>query len=76
LNNRFTLSERSLEFRDFIENYRQQQGFPPAIRDIMVGMEVRSTSTVKYHVDRLIRAGLVKHTPGKSRSLVVVRGAA
>jgi len=38
-------------------------------REIVAGCGVSSTSVARYHVQRLVAAGLVNYTPGIARSM-------
>lgn len=45
---------------DFIVWAVRETGLPPSTLAIMVGVGLKSTSTVNYHIHRLERMGLVK----------------
>ena len=63
------LRERILQA---IEDYWQEHGRPPTIREICAQVHVESTSHVAYHVSILKRQGRVSHEPG-SRGLKPTR---
>lgn len=53
---------------DFIEQYYAKNGIPPSIREICAGVGLKSTGTVKVHLDRLFEEGRITQEPNKSRS--------
>lgn len=55
-----------------IKAFWAAHGFSPSIRDIMAETGITSTSVVRYHIDRLERAGVMKRTPGVARSYVPI----
>ena len=56
----------------FVVQYIKERGFPPAVRDIMSGASISSTSVVSYNLKKLAEAGRISMTPGITRSIVVV----
>ncbi len=63
------LSERRRQIVQFIHGYLQEYGRPPTVRDIQRGVGVASTAVVKYHLDRLEKAGYLERDPRASRGL-------
>ena len=55
---------------DFIEMYYAKNGLPPSIREICAGVGLKSTGTVKVHLDRLFEEGRITQEPNKSRSAI------
>lgn len=66
------LSDRQRAILRFVQEYMQQHGHPPAIRDIGCGVGISSNSTVFYHIKRLIERGYMVKQPGGNRTLVVL----
>jgi len=58
---------------DFIKKYIEASGYPPTVREIMTEVNVTSTSTVKYYLDKLEEKGLVKRTGNKNRALEIIK---
>ena len=54
---------------EFIKSYISQKGYPPSVREICVGVDLKSTSTVHGHIESLIKKGLLKKDPTKPRTL-------
>ena len=63
------MSERRRQIVQFIHGYLREHGRPPTVRDIQRGVGVASTAVVKYHLDRLEKAGYVERAPRASRGL-------
>lgn len=56
---------------DFILDYIRREGFPPAVRDICLGVGIRSTSTIHGHLKRLQQAGRIEYSAGKRRAITI-----
>ena len=54
---------------DFITRYINEQGFAPAIADIVKGCGISSPSIVQYHLDILEKEGYIRRRPETSRSI-------
>lgn len=55
----------------FIQNYRNQHGFPPSLRDIAQGCNLNISTVLRYR-QQLVSQGRLSHIPGRSRSLRVL----
>ena len=53
----------------FITTYSNENGFAPSIREICTYLNIKSTSTVSYHVNKLIERGVLTKRNGFSRSI-------
>lgn len=56
---------------DFIKDYTLNYGYPPAVREICRELNISSTATVKYYMDKLVARGDIAKTPQKKRALEV-----
>lgn len=65
--------EKLREVYDLVSSYTEQKGFPPSIREIMDEINVSSTSTVKYYLDRLEERGLIRRKENKNRAIEVTK---
>lgn len=59
-----------------INDYRIFYDYPPSLRDLCVFAQVKSTSSVRYHLDRLRAEGRITWDEGKTRTVRVVGAAA
>lgn len=55
----------------FIADYRDKYFIPPSTREICKGVELKSTSTVHGHLNRLRKNGYIKSNVGSPRSIVI-----
>jgi len=56
----------------FIRAYTLDNGYPPTLREIGAGCYLDKTS-VHYHVKRLCALGVLSKSPGKMRSITVIK---
>lgn len=66
------ITVKQQQILDFIRNYIQEQGFPPAVRDICKGVGLRSPSSVHGHLQSLQRMGYIERRDGKTRGLNII----
>ena len=66
------LSERQQRILDFIEEFMDEYGYPPTIRDIQAGCEISSTSVVDYNLRALTEKGRLNRDAEVSRGLQLV----
>lgn len=66
------LSERQRAILTFIEEFIEDRGYPPSVRDIQHGCDISSTSVVAYNLDILKRSGHIRRDAEVSRGLELV----
>lgn len=64
--------EKTLKVYDFIKQFSQQNGFPPSIRDICTALNISSTATVSYYVNKLDEMGYIKKLKNKNRAMEIL----
>src|SRR5512140_3482052 len=69
------LTERQLEVLRFIARQIDDAGYPPTIREIGEGLDIRSTNGVNDHLKALERKGYLSRDPVKSRALIPTEAA-
>lgn len=57
---------------DYIKSYKNDNGFPPTIREMCKAIKVRSTSTIFYYLNKLENSNKIKKNPNKNRALEIV----
>ncbi|MBE5735748.1 MAG: transcriptional repressor LexA [Clostridiales bacterium] len=57
---------------DYIRSYKNENGFPPTIREMCKAIKVRSTSTIFYYLNKLENSNKIKKNPNKNRALEIV----
>lgn len=58
---------------DYIEKYIEVNGYPPSVREIGQAVDLKSTSTVHGHLNRLEKKGLLHREAMKPRTIDVKR---
>lgn len=56
----------------FCEEYVEEWGYSPTVRDIQVGCHLTSTSVVAYHLARLRAMGAIDSLPGAARTIRIL----
>ena len=68
------LSERQRNILKYIQDYVEERGYPPSIREIGDRVGISSTSVVDYNLRALEREGYIRRDREVSRGLEVVGG--
>jgi len=63
------MNNKAQEILDFINFTLENDGYSPSVREICEGVNLKSTSTVQYHLNKLEKKGVINKSEGKSRSL-------
>ena len=58
---------------EYIESYIDANGYPPSVREIGQAVDLKSTSTVHGHLNRLEKKGLLHREAMKPRTIDVTR---
>lgn len=64
-----SLTKRQADVLNFIKKYTALHGFPPTIREICEGVNLSSPATVFVHIKNLEKAGYVRSSNNKFRTL-------
>jgi repressor LexA len=67
------LTERQEEILRYIEEFRDNTGYPPTLREIGKKFEISSTFGVKRHLDALVKKGYLTQESNTSRGLTLVK---
>jgi len=59
------------EVYNYTSNYISQFGYPPSVREICNKLNIKSTATVYYYIEKLIDRGLLEKSPSKNRALTL-----
>ncbi|MFI3210892.1 MAG: transcriptional repressor LexA [Peptostreptococcaceae bacterium] len=57
---------------DFIGKEIKSNGYPPSVREICEGTNIKSTSSVHSHLNELEKLGVIRRTSSKSRSIELI----
>jgi repressor LexA len=66
------ISLRQQRMLDFIQNFIETHGYPPAVRDIQHGCDISSTSVVDYNLRILQQRGILNRAPDVARGIRLV----
>ena len=66
------LGEKSQQVLKFVASYVESEGCAPSYREIAEACDIKSTSTVTWHLDRLVKAKYLRRKAHASRALVVL----
>lgn len=64
-----TISAKQQEIYNYIVEYSRAQGYPPSVREICRAVELKSPSSVHFHLKSLEAAGYLTRAAGKTRAL-------
>lgn len=67
------LTDRQQEILDFISQFRNENGFPPTLREIGRQFDISSTFGVKRHLDALAKKGYLSIESNASRGLNLLK---
>ena len=65
------LSNRQKDILDYIEDFVQDHGYPPAIRQIQEQLDISSTSVVAYNLKALESKGMIRREGKVSRGITM-----
>ena len=68
------LSPKQQQIYDFILSFSDEHGYPPSVREIAHAVNLRSPSTVHFHLKGLREAGVISQTEGKTRAITIMDG--
>tara|TARA_B100001250_G_scaffold350689_1_gene322505 strand:- start:743 stop:1330 length:588 start_codon:yes stop_codon:yes gene_type:complete len=63
------VSKKQEEILNFIDKNIESKGYSPTVREICEAVNLKSTSTVQYHLNKLINLGLLNKGRNISRSI-------
>lgn len=66
------LTQKQIEILLYIKSEVQRQGYPPAVREICKGVNLKSTSTVHGHLEKLELKGYIRKDPTKPRAIEIL----
>ena len=69
------LTPKQTEIYDFILQYTRQYGYPPSVREIGFAVNLKSPSTVHFHMKQLEAEGYIQKADGKTRAISLPREA-
>ncbi|NWF88432.1 MAG: transcriptional repressor LexA [Ignavibacteriaceae bacterium] len=67
------LTDRQREILTFIEQFRNENGYPPTLREIGRKFEIASTFGVKRHLEALVKKGFINIESNASRGITSLK---
>lgn len=68
------LNRKQLDILEFIKKELNTKGYPPSVREICEAVNLKSTSTVHGHLERLEKKGFIRRDATKPRAIEVLDG--
>ncbi len=68
------LTPKQAQIYDYILAFTDTHGYPPSVREIAEAVELKSPSTVHFHLKGLREAGLISQAEGKTRAITITDG--
>jgi repressor LexA len=68
------LTDRNKRILEFVRSFDERNGYPPSIREIASAVGLKSTKSVKDHLDWLVARGYLRRSERAARA-ISVRGA-
>jgi len=65
------ISKKQEEILEFIKDQLLNKGYPPSVRDICDGVNLKSTSSVHAHLEALEENGYIRRDPAKPRTIEI-----
>lgn len=66
------LTNKQIMILEFIKDQLTQKGYPPSVREICAAVDLRSTSTVHSHLNKLEKLGYIRRDATKPRAIEVL----
>ncbi len=67
-------SDKAQRILDFVNQFVQENGYSPSVREIGAAVGLRSTASVSYHIQALQEKGLLQTPDSKGRKRALVAG--
>lgn len=62
-------SDKQQKILEFLNDFIDENGYPPTVREICAAVGLKSTATVSYHLAELSRLGKIQNNSGKRRAI-------
>ena len=66
------ITAKKREILEYIKNAILNKGYPPAVREICVAVQLKSTSSVHSHLEALEKNGYIRRDPTKPRAIEIM----
>jgi len=62
-------SDKQQKILEYLNEFIEENGYPPTVREICAAVGLKSTATVSYHLTELKRLGKIQSDSGKRRAI-------
>lgn len=66
------ITKKQSEILEYIKSEILNRGFPPAVREICEAVNLKSTSSVHFHLETLEKNGYIRRDPTKPRAIEII----
>ncbi|MCR5546396.1 MAG: transcriptional repressor LexA [Lachnospiraceae bacterium] len=66
------ITPKQQEILDFMKSEILSKGFPPSVREICAAVDLKSTSSVFSHLEKLEKNGYIRRDPTKPRTIEIL----
>ncbi len=66
------ITAKQQEILDFLKNEIINKGYPPSVREICEAVQLKSTSSVFAHLEKLEKNGYIRRDPTKPRCIEII----
>ena len=65
------IDEKLNKLYEYLNEYHSLNGYPPTVREICNALQIKSTATAQYYIEKLNDRGLIKKDGDKKRTLTI-----
>ena len=65
------INEKLDRLFEYVKTYQDSNGYPPTVRDICKDLQIKSTATAHYYLEKLCERGLITKNDDKKRAISV-----
>ena len=66
------LSFKQIQILEFIKKETRTKGYPPSVREICTAVDLKSTSSVHGHLEKIEKRGYIRRDPTKPRAIEIL----
>lgn len=66
------IGDKQREILEYLKKEIKAKGYPPSVREICDAVNLKSTSTVHGHLNRLEKKGMIRRDPTKPRAIEIL----
>ena len=56
---------------DYLSDFTDKYGYPPSVRELCKAVNIKSTSTIFFHLEKLQKLGYIKKSASKNRAIEI-----